>query len=204
MPERIDAAGRKARVAIFVSGTGTNMAALIYASRLAGAAYEVVLVASNRPDAPALRLAQAEGIATFALSHAGMDREAHDIAMEEAAASARTDLIALAGYMRIVTNSFAMRWEGRMLNIHPSLLPRYRGLDTHARALAAGDGKAGASVHLVTPELDGGRVLEQGEVAILPGDTAETLANRVRLVEHQLYPFALNRHCETLGFRGGV
>ena len=203
MPEA-GAAGRKARVAVFVSGTGTNMAALLYASRLADAAYEIVLVASNNPDAPALELAQAEGIATFALDHKGMDRAAHDAAMEEQVRAHDADLIALAGYMRIVTKGFVARWDSRMLNIHPSLLPKYRGLHTHQRALDAGDTEAGASVHLVTEELDGGDVLEQAKVAVLPGDTAETLAARVRIVEHQLYPHALNRLCDTHGFRGEV
>ena len=196
------AGARKARVAVFVSGTGTNMAALLYASRLSQAAYEIVLVASNNPQAPALALAQAEGIATYAMSHEGMDRAAHEAAMEEQVRAHDADLIVLAGYMRIVTKGFVARWDNRMLNIHPSLLPKYRGLDTHQRALDAGDTTAGASVHLVTDELDGGDVLEQAEVAVLPGDTADTLAARVRIAEHQLYPYALNRLCDTYGFRG--
>ena len=194
--------GRKTRVAVFVSGTGTNMAALLYASRLPHARYEIVLVASNVPEAEGLALARAEGVATFALSHRGMERADHDTAMEAAALEAGADLIVLAGYMRIVTKAFAMRWEGRMLNIHPSLLPLYRGLDTHARALAAGDRHAGASVHLVTEDLDGGRVLEQAKVAICPGDTPDALADRVRLAEHQLYPHALNAYCATIGNAG--
>ena len=193
---------RKTRVAVFVSGTGTNMAALLYASRLPHARYEIVLVASNVPEAEGLALARAEGVATFALSHRGMERADHDTAMEAAALEAGADLIVLAGYMRIVTKAFAMRWEGRMLNIHPSLLPLYRGLDTHARALAAGDRHAGASVHLVTEDLDGGRVLEQVKVAISPGDTPDALADRVRLAEHQLYPHALNAYCATIGNAG--
>lgn len=178
----------KARVAVFISGSGTNMAALLYASRLADAPYDIALVASNDPAAGGLKLAKAEGIATFALPHQGMSRAEHDRAMERAAIDAGAQFIILAGYMRILSEEFVSRWEGRMLNIHPSLLPKYKGLDTHQRAIAAGDSHAGASVHLVTAELDGGPVLGQAKVAIQPGDTAETLAARVLIAEHQLYP----------------
>lgn len=168
------------------------MAALLYASRMTGAAYEIVLVASNDPVAAGLALAAAEGVATFTLAHKGMTRTAHDAAMEAAAVDSGAQLIVLAGYMRILSEQFVSRWQGRMLNIHPSLLPKYRGLDTHTRALEAGDAKAGTSVHLVTAELDAGEVLGQVEVAVLPSDTPQTLADRVRLAEHQLYPRALN------------
>ena len=182
----------KAKVAVFVSGKGTNMAALLYASRLAGSAYEIVLVAANDPDAEALVLAKAEDIETFALSHKGMTRAEHDAAMEAAAKESGAQYIVLAGYMRILTPEFVARWEGRMLNIHPSLLPKYPGLDTHARAIAAGDSHAGATVHLVTEELDAGEALGQVRVAIWPTDTPEKLANRVRVAEHQLYPRVLS------------
>ncbi|WP_324263006.1 phosphoribosylglycinamide formyltransferase [Altererythrobacter sp. H2] len=184
----------KARVAVFLSGAGSNMAALLHASHLPGAAYEIVLVASNDPAAPGLALAEAEGIPTFALAHKGMSRDAHDAAMEAEVLRAGADHIALAGYMRILSDGFVGRWPGRMLNIHPSLLPRYKGLDTHARAIAAGDTAGGVSVHLVTPDLDAGEVLGQLAVAIRPGETAETLAARVRMAEHQLYPHVLNRY----------
>ena len=184
----------KTPVAIFISGSGTNMAALLYASRMAGAGYEIVLVASNDPAAAGLKLAGAEGIATFALSHKGMDRAVHDAAMEAAAVDAGAQMIVLAGYMRILSDEFVGRWQSRMLNIHPSLLPKYRGLHTYARALEAGDSKAGATVHLVSAELDAGEVLGQAEVAIQPGDTPETLAARVLLAEHQLYPRVLNEY----------
>jgi phosphoribosylglycinamide formyltransferase-1 len=184
----VDAA---ARIAVLISGEGTNMAALVYASRLGECPYEVVLVASNDPAAPGLALAEAEGIATFALSHRGMTRDAHDAAIEAAVVAAGADHIALAGYMRILSDGFVTRWAGRMLNIHPSLLPLYKGLDTHARAIAAGDAEAGASVHLVTPELDAGEVLGQIRVPVVPGDTPESLAARVKLAEHQLYPRAV-------------
>lgn len=186
-----DTAPAKAKVAVFISGTGTNMAALLYASRLDGCPYEIALVASNDPEAPGLALARAEGVATFAHSHRGLARAQHEELLEAEALRAGAEYIALAGYMRILTPEMAARWEGRLLNIHPSLLPRYRGLDTHARAIAAGDSHGGVSVHLVTDELDGGEVLGQIAVAITPGDTAEALAGRVRIAEHQLYPRVL-------------
>ena len=181
----------KARIAILISGAGTNMAALLYASRIDNAPFEVVLVASNDPAAPGLALAALEGVPTFAHAHKGMTREAHDAVMEAAVQAAGAETIVLAGYMRILSDGFVERWAGRLLNIHPSLLPKYKGLDTFARAIAAGDSHAGASVHLVTPELDAGEVLAQARVAIAPGDTPATLAERVRLAEHQLFPRAV-------------
>ena len=181
----------KSKIAVLISGAGTNMAALVYASRIAECPYEVVLVASNNPDAEGLALAAAEGIATFALPHKGITREAHDAAMEAAVLEAGAEYIVLAGYMRILSDGFVERWAGRMLNIHPSLLPRYKGLDTHARAIAVGDSHAGTSVHLVTPELDAGEVLAQIAVPIAADDTPESLAERVKLAEHQLYPRAV-------------
>lgn len=181
----------KARIAVLISGAGTNMAALVYASRICECPYEVVLVASNDPAALGLALAQAEGIATVSLPHKGMTRDAHDAAMEAAVLDAGAEYIVLAGYMRILSDGFVERWAGRMLNIHPSLLPLYKGLDTHARAIAADDSHGGTSVHLVTPELDAGEVLAQVRVPIITGDTPETLAERVKLAEHQLYPRAV-------------
>lgn len=181
----------RAKIAVLISGAGTNMAALVYASRIGDCPYEVVLVASNDPAAPGLTLAAAEGLTTFAHPHKGMTREAHDAAMEAAVQQAGADHIVLAGYMRILSDGFVKRWQGRMLNIHPSLLPLYKGLDTHARAIAAGDSHGGTSVHLVTPELDAGEVLAQVRVPIAAGDTPESLAERVKLAEHQLYPRAV-------------
>jgi phosphoribosylglycinamide formyltransferase-1 len=181
----------KARIAVLISGAGTNMAALVYASRIGECPYEVVLVASNDPAAPGLALAQTEGIATVSRPHKGMTRDAHDAAMEAAVLDAGAEYIVLAGYMRILSDGFVERWAGRMLNIHPSLLPLYKGLDTHARAIAAGDSHGGTSVHLVTPELDAGEVLARVRVPIIAGDTPETLAERVKLAEHQLYPRAV-------------
>lgn len=184
----------KSRVAIVISGEGSNMAALLYASRLPGSAYEVVLVASNNPEAPGLVLAEAEGVPTWAQSHRGMSREDFDAALGAALAAARPDAVALAGYMRILTPSFVAAWRGRLLNIHPSLLPLYPGLDTHQRAIAAGDARAGCTVHLVTEEVDQGAILGQLAVAVRGDDTPETLAARVRLAEHQLYPATLSAY----------
>ncbi|MEL7197630.1 MAG: phosphoribosylglycinamide formyltransferase [Pseudomonadota bacterium] len=179
-------------VAVFISGTGTNMAALLYASRLAGSAFEIVLVASNNADAKGLELAALEGVSTFAHSHKGHSREEQDAAMEAAAIDAGAEAIILAGYMRILSDEFVERWEGRILNIHPSLLPKYKGLDTHQRAIEAGDSHAGASVHVVTPELDAGEVIAQAKVAIARDETPEALARRVQIAEHQLFPRAVN------------
>ena len=181
----------KAKLAVLISGSGTNMAALLYACRAAKSTgdcpYEIVLVASNNPDAAGLKLAKAEGVPTFALSHKGMAREDHDAAMDAAIRASGAQYVALAGYMRILTPEFVAKWAGRMVNIHPSLLPKYPGLHTHERALAAGDSHAGCTVHLVSAELDAGPVLGQTAVAVMAGDTAETLAARVLIAEHQLY-----------------
>jgi phosphoribosylglycinamide formyltransferase-1 len=175
------------KVAVLISGSGTNMAALLYAGRADDCPYEIVLVASNDPQAKGLTIAEAEGVATFALSHKGMTRAEHDMAMDAVIRKSGARWIALAGYMRILTPEFVAGWEGRMVNIHPSLLPKYTGLHTHQRALEAGDLQGGATVHLVTAELDDGPILGQIPVAIIPGDTAESLAARVLIAEHQLY-----------------
>lgn len=178
---------------MLISGSGTNMAALLYASRAENCPYEVVLVAANDPEAKGLALAAAEGVLTFALSHKGMARADHDKAMDAAIRASGAEYVALAGYMRILTPEFVSGWEGRMLNIHPSLLPKYPGLHTHDRALEAGDSHGGCTVHLVTAELDDGPMLGQTAVAILPGDTADSLAARVLIAEHQLYSRCLER-----------
>ena len=177
----------KARVAVLISGSGTNMAALLYAAKHPDCPYEIVLVASNNTDAAGLALAKTEGVATFAHPHKGLTREAHDAIMHDAIMSAKADHVTLAGYMRILSPEFVGKWNGRMLNIHPSLLPLYKGLHTHDRAIAAGDTHGGCSVHLVTAELDDGPILGQTPVAIMLGDTADTLAARVLIAEHQLY-----------------
>jgi len=178
----------RVKIACLLSGTGTTMAALLYAAKLPGCPYEIVLVASNVPDAPGLALARAEGIATFARDHHGLDRHEHEETMDRALRESGVEYLALCGYLRILTAEFVDSWHERIINTHPSLLPRHKGLDTHARALAAGDTHGGCSVHVVTAELDAGPLLGQVPVAILPGDTADALGNRVRLAEYQLFP----------------
>ncbi len=163
------------------------MAALVYAAKRPECPFEIVLVAANDPEAAGLAFAQAEGIATFALSHRGMKRAEFDAVIDAEVRKAGAEYIALAGYMRLLSPEFVGKWEGRMLNIHPSLLPKYKGLDTHERALAAGDKVGGCSVHVVTAELDDGPVLGQTKVAIIPGDTPDSLAARTLIAEHQLY-----------------
>lgn len=178
----------RARVGVLISGRGSNMAALLYASRAADCPYEIVLVAANDPDAAGLKLAAAEGVATFAQSHKGMKRAEFDAIIDARLRAAGVTHVALAGYMRLLSPGFVAGWADRMINIHPSLLPKYKGLDTHQRALDAADSVAGCSVHMVTAELDDGPVLGQTAVAVLPGDTADTLAARILIAEHQLYP----------------
>ena len=154
--------------------------------------YEVVLVASNKPAAPGLQWAREHRVATWARDSAGLDREAYDRILSATLEQHEVGTIALAGFMRILSPWFVQRWTGRILNIHPSLLPKYRGLETHARAIEAGDRIAGCSVHIVTEELDAGEVLGQAEVEIEPGDSPETLEQRVLAAEHRLYPQVLN------------
>ena len=177
----------KARVAVLISGRGSNMAALLYAAKADNCPYEIVLVAANDPAAPGLALAAAEGIATFGHSHKGLKRAEFDSIIDVQLRAAGADYVALAGYMRLLSPEFVAGWENRMLNIHPSLLPKYKGLDTHQRAIDAGDSHAGCSVHVVTAELDDGPVLAQTAVAILPDDSADSLAARILIAEHQLY-----------------
>ncbi|MDR6787731.1 phosphoribosylglycinamide formyltransferase-1 [Sphingomonas sp. BE138] len=177
-----------ATVAVLISGRGSNMQALAAGQ---GDAYRVVLVASDRPDAAGLDWAQAQGLPTFGLSPKGIGKPAYEAALDAALREAGAEWIALAGYMRLLSGDFVTRWQGRIVNIHPSLLPKYKGLDTHARAIAAGDRQAGCSVHVVTEELDAGEVLGRASVPILPGDTPETLAARVLVEEHRLYPAVL-------------
>jgi len=178
----------KNKVGILLSGRGSNMIALVKAARDPSCPYEVVLVASDKPEAPGLAWATDQGIATWSLSPKGIGKPAYEAALDKALRDAGAETIALAGYMRLISDGFVGAWRGRMVNIHPSLLPRYKGLDTHARAIAAGDPVAGCSVHVVTEELDGGEVLGQAEVPIMRGDTPDTLAARVLEAEHRLYP----------------
>lgn len=162
------------------------------------AGYSVVLVASDNPDAPGLAWAREQGLPTFALSPKGIGKAAFEAQLDAALREAGVEVIALAGYMRLLSDGFVARWRGRIVNIHPSLLPRHKGLNTHARALAAGDAEAGCSVHLVTEELDGGAVLGQARVPILPGDTPDLLATRLLATEHALYPRVLKEFVATM------
>jgi len=175
------------RVAILISGRGSNMRALVEQT----SGYKVVLVASNKPQAPGLDHARAAGIPTWTSNSKGVPREEFEAELGRALRDHRVGTVALAGYMRLLSPAFVEQWRGRMLNIHPSLLPRYPGLETHARAIAAGDSVAGCSVHIVTEEVDSGQVLAQAEVAIGPSDDAATLEARVLEAEHTLYPAAL-------------
>lgn len=176
------------RVAVLISGRGSNLKALLEADQ---DAYEIVLVVSNVEDAAGLGIAHAAGIATWARSHKGIPRAEFDALIDERLRAYRVEAVALAGYMRLLSPGLVARWRGRMVNIHPSLLPLHKGLDTHARAIAAGDAEGGCSVHLVTAELDDGPVLAQARVPVRPGDTPDTLAARVLVEEHRLYPQAL-------------
>ena len=179
--------GDPRRVAILISGRGSNMRALIEQAR----DYKVVLVASNKPQAAGLDYARKAGIPTWTWDSKGVPREELEAALGRALRDHRVGTIALAGYMRLLSAGFVEQWRGRMLNIHPSLLPKYPGLDTHARAIAAGDSIGGCSVHIVTEEVDSGEVLDQIEVPIEPGDDARALEQRVLEAEHRLYPKVL-------------
>ena len=175
------------RVVVLASGRGSNLGALIAAQRNPDARFEIVLVAGDRSEAPALRLAEEASIATLALDPRGYpDRASFDADLFARVAAYAPDLVVLAGFMRILDPGVLAPWVGRMINIHPSLLPKYRGLRTHERALAAGDAIHGASVHFVTPELDGGPVVSHVELTIEPDDTSASLATRLLPLEHRL------------------
>lgn len=181
------------RVAVLISGRGSNMAALIEAAKAADYPAEIALVISNVPGAGGLALAEANGIATATVDHKAFnrDREAFERALQAELEKHRIDVVCLAGFLRILTPWFVGQWDGRMINIHPALLPAYKGLDTHARALADGAKVHGATVHFVVPDMDAGPIILQEEVPVEPGDTAETLGKRVLAVEHRIYPAAL-------------
>ncbi|MGE0178535.1 MAG: phosphoribosylglycinamide formyltransferase [Sphingomonas sp.] len=187
------------RVGVLVSGRGSNMVALAeHKRRDPERPYDIALVASNVPAARGLVVAKRLGIKTWAKSHDGIGREEFDAEVDAALRSHDIQLVALAGYMRLLSPAFVAAWEARILNIHPSLLPAHRGLDTHRRALMAGDIFAGCSVHLVTAELDAGPVLAQEKVRILPRDDPASLAARVLEAEHRLYPRALEDYCRLI------
>jgi phosphoribosylglycinamide formyltransferase-1 len=193
----------KARTAVLISGRGSNMMALVEAARDRAYPAEIVCAVSNRADARGLDFAAAHGIPAKVIDHkAYAAREDFEAALDGYLRSMQVEIIALAGFMRVLTAGFIAGWEGRMINIHPSLLPAYKGLHTHERALADGAKVHGCSVHLVTPELDGGPVLMQAEVPVLPGDTPETLSARVLKEEHKLYPRALAMLAERLARKG--
>jgi formyltetrahydrofolate-dependent phosphoribosylglycinamide formyltransferase len=188
----------KRRVAILISGRGSNMSALIEAARDPAYPAQIVLVVSNRPDAAGLEVARAAGIAAIAIDHKpfGRDRAAHEAAIDQALREHEVEFVCLAGYMRLLTPFLVQAWAGRMLNIHPSLLPAFPGVDTHARALAAGVAEHGCTVHLVTEAMDAGPIVDQAWVPVLPGDDEDTLAAKVLEQEHLLYPRALKQLIE--------
>ena len=181
------------RTAILISGRGSNMTALIEAAAAPEYPADIVLVVSNRPDASGLQRAADAGIATAIVDHSafGKNREAFERALQTLLEQHRIELVCLAGFMRLLTPWFVSRWDNRLLNIHPALLPAFKGLDTHRRAIEAGAKEHGATVHVVVPEMDSGPIVAQGAVPVLPGDTEETLAARVLAIEHRIYPLAL-------------
>lgn len=189
----------RVRVAVLISGRGSNMLALAeHKRRDPDRAYDIVLVASNVPEARGLVVARRLGIPVWAKSHKGMPRAEFDRLLAEELVRRGVEIVALAGYMRLLSPEFVEAWAGRILNIHPSLLPLYKGLDTHARALQAGDRFAGCSVHVVTAELDDGPVVAQARIPIRSADTPDSLAARVLEEEHKLYPEALDQYCRAL------
>jgi len=183
----------KKRVAVLISGRGSNMTALIEAAQAKDYPAEIVLVVSNRPDATGLARARAAGVATAVIDHRpfGDNREAFERALDDELREYRIDIVCLAGFMRLLTAWFIGRWNGRILNIHPALLPEFKGLNTHRRALEAGAKRHGATVHFVVEETDAGPVISQQSVPVHQGDTEETLAARVLEIEHRIYPEAL-------------
>jgi phosphoribosylglycinamide formyltransferase-1 len=181
------------RVAVLISGRGSNMASLIEASKAADYPAEIALVISNRPDAAGVDLARKAGVATLVVDHRphGKDRAAFERVLQHTLDEHRIELICLGGFMRLFTTDFVLHWQGRMLNIHPALLPSFPGLDPHGQALRAGVKLSGATVHFVIPETDAGPIIAQAAVPVREGDTADTLAARVLAVEHRIYPLAL-------------
>jgi phosphoribosylglycinamide formyltransferase 1 len=188
----------KKRVAVLISGRGSNMMALIEAAKTKGYPAEIVLVLSNVPGADGLTRAQAAGIASVVIDHRpfGQDREAFERALDDELRRHRVDIVCLAGFMRLLTTWFIGRWRGRLLNIHPALLPEFKGLHTHRRALEAGVERHGASVHFVVEETDSGPIIAQQSVPVLQDDTEATLAARVLEAEHRIYPEALRMVAE--------
>ncbi|HTQ70368.1 MAG TPA: phosphoribosylglycinamide formyltransferase [Acidocella sp.] len=195
----------KPRVAILISGRGSNMEALVKAAQAADFPAEIVLVLSNKPEALGLEIARGLGVEAIAVPAKpfGKDREAHERAIDAALQARGVQIVCLAGYMRLLTPWLVERWAGRMLNIHPSLLPKFPGLDTHERAIAAGETEHGCTVHLVTEGMDEGPILGQARVKILPGDTEAALAARVLEQEHRLYPAMLAQLARKISLPAG-
>ena len=191
-------AAERVRVGVLISGRGTNMIALSEYKRREERAYDIAMVASNVPEARGLVVARRLGLPVWARSHIGMNRADFDRLIDAELRRHDVELVALAGYMRLLSPEFIAAWPDRILNIHPSLLPLHKGLDTHRRALIAGDLWAGCSVHLVTDELDDGPVIAQSKIRIRPRDDADTLAARVLEEEHKLYPQALDQFAQSL------
>ena len=188
----------KVRVGVLISGRGSNFVALEEWNRRGERAYEIALVGSNNPEARGLMAAKIFGLPIWAQSHKGMDRAEFDRLMDAELRRHDVEVVALAGYMRLLSPHFIRAWDGRILNIHPSLLPSYKGLDTHKRALEAGEAFVGCSVHVVTEELDDGPVLAQAKLRVRPNETAESVAARVLKEEHRIYPEALDKYCRAL------
>jgi phosphoribosylglycinamide formyltransferase-1 len=181
------------RVAVLISGRGSNMAALIEAAQDKNYPAEIVLVISNRADADGLQTANSAGVATVVVDHQkyGKDRDGFECELQSLLENSHIDIVCLAGFMRLLTAGFVSKWQGRMLNIHPALLPAFKGLDTHKRVIEAGVKQHGATVHFVVPEMDSGPIIAQEAVDVRPGDNDATLAARVLAVEHRIYPLAL-------------
>ena len=191
--------GRK-RVAVLISGRGSNMEALIRATKAPDYPAEIVGVLSDKPDAKGLETATSEGIPAFAIPRSDYaSKREHEAAIQAALDELGVEIVCLAGFMRLLSGEFLTPWQGRIINIHPSLLPKYKGLDTHARAIEAGDTVHGCSVHHVTAGMDDGPVICQAEVPVLPADTPDSLAAKVLTEEHRIYPLALAKVAETIG-----
>lgn len=189
----------RVKTAVLISGNGSNLQALMDAAAVSDYPAQIALVISNQAAAYGLERAKKAGIPTQVIAHRDYpSREAFDQAMDAVLTAQSIELVCLAGFMRILSDGFVTRWQGRLINIHPSLLPAYKGMHTHARALEAGERQHGATVHWVTPDLDSGEIIAQAALDILPGDTAESLEQRVHTLEHQLYPQALRKVAQAM------
>ncbi len=185
---------RRLRTAVLISGNGSNLQAILDAAHAADYPAEIVLVISNNEDAFGLKRADNAGVPTVVIDHRNFaSRDAFDRMMDASLKTHEIGLVVMAGFMRILSDWFVTEWQGKLVNIHPSLLPKYKGMHTHKRALEAGDAEHGCTVHWVTPELDSGEIIAQAALDILPGDTPETLQQRVHALEHQLYPEAVRK-----------